>query len=272
MNIQISEIFGPTIQGEGIYSGVPSIFLRTNTCNLRCCFKGSICDTSYTSHNPEASEYTDTEDVIKELKRIFTENPKVHHLVITGGEPMIQQQALVEVLSRLEEDNIKPVITVETNGTISPLQTFYKYVDLWSVSPKLSTSAYFENTNIPEEQQKHHNKTRINIRSLYDIIMTGKEVQLKFVYSDKYNEDEIKSLLAKIYDFGQGLIEVLKDSKTAVVFNTCFKCMTIMLMPEGQILEQVQKSSKEAVEVCIRNGWIFTDRLHIRIWGDKRKV
>ena len=267
MKVQISEIFC-SIQGEGVFAGVPSVFLRTNGCNLRCCFAGgSICDTAYTSHHPGESEYTDTKEVTEELKKIFKENPNVRHLVITGGEPMIQQRALIEILKDLEENPINlPIITVETNGSISPLEEFYYYVDFWSVSPKLSTSACFDGTDIPKESREHHNKTRINIKSLYDIIMSSRKIQMKFVYSDSSNENEIKDLLKQIYDYGS-------NTTNSYVFQECFnENLQVMLMPEGQILEQVQRSSKEAVEVCIKNGWRFTDRLHIRIWGDKRKV
>ena len=78
---------------------------------------------------------------------------------------MIQQRALIEILKGLEENPINlPIITVETNGSISPLEEFYYYVDFWSVSPKLSTSACFDGTDIPKELQEHHNKTRINIK------------------------------------------------------------------------------------------------------------
>ena len=74
MKVQISEIFC-SIQGEGVFAGVPSVFLRTNGCNLRCCFAGgSICDTAYTSHHSGESEYTDTKAVTEELKKIFKEN------------------------------------------------------------------------------------------------------------------------------------------------------------------------------------------------------
>ena len=51
--LKVNEMFGSTIQGEGMYAGIPSIFVRTNGCNLKCVFKDSICDTSYTSFNPE---------------------------------------------------------------------------------------------------------------------------------------------------------------------------------------------------------------------------
>ena len=96
--------------------------------------------------------------------------------------------------------------------------------------------------------------------------MSSRKIQMKFVYSDSSNENEIKDLLKQIYDYGS-------NTTNSYVFQEYFnENLQVMLMPEGQILEQVQRSSKEAVEVCIKNGWRFTDRLHIRIWGDKRKV
>ena len=61
--LKVNEMFGSTIQGEGMYTGIPSIFVRTNGCNLKCVFKDSICDTSYTSFNPEKPLYDNWDEI-----------------------------------------------------------------------------------------------------------------------------------------------------------------------------------------------------------------
>ena len=77
--MQISEIFH-SVQGEGRYSGEPSVFVRTSGCNLRCWF----CDTPYTSWNPEG-ENRSWDSIVEDVLQY-----DCTHVVITGGEPMLQ--------------------------------------------------------------------------------------------------------------------------------------------------------------------------------------
>src|ERR1700759_1277653 len=102
----VSEIFY-SVQGEGRLSGVPSVFVRTSGCNLRCRW----CDTPYASWTPEGAEMS--------LPEILTEVKKhpAHHVVVTGGEPMIAK-GMPEMLTALHEAGKH--ITIETAGTISP--------------------------------------------------------------------------------------------------------------------------------------------------------
>ncbi|MCU0373451.1 MAG: DUF3108 domain-containing protein, partial [Ignavibacteria bacterium] len=125
--MKISEIFY-SIQGEGKRSGVPSVFIRTNFCNLRCKFtSGNLCDTAYTSWNPD-DKYNRG---IMSVDEIFEECRKysVKEAVITGGEPAMQFEELTELCKRLREDGY--YITIETNGTI--LGGFADFIDLMSV-------------------------------------------------------------------------------------------------------------------------------------------
>ena len=71
--LKVNEMFGSTIQGEGMYTGVPSIFVRTNGCNLKCVFKDSICDTSYTSFNPEKPLYDNWDDLMEAFKNLVND-------------------------------------------------------------------------------------------------------------------------------------------------------------------------------------------------------
>src|SRR4051812_42191805 len=119
----ISEIFY-SVQGEGSLVGVPSIFVRTTGCNLRC----SWCDTPYTSWNPVGDEFS----VAAILERT-AQYAAARHVVITGGEPMIAP-GVVDLSERMRERGMH--ITFETAGTVyAPVAC-----DLMSISPKLSNS------------------------------------------------------------------------------------------------------------------------------------
>ena len=121
--MRISEIFY-SVQGEGSLVGVPSVFVRTSGCNLRC----SWCDTPYTSWNPEGEDLS-----VSDILDRAAEYPAARHVVITGGEPMIAP-GIAELSQRFRERGMH--ITFETAGTVfAPVAC-----DLMSISPKLSNS------------------------------------------------------------------------------------------------------------------------------------
>ena len=120
----ISEIFY-SIQGEGELTGVPSVFIRTSGCNLRCRW----CDTKYSSWNPEGNELA-----IDEIVSKVREHTNAQHCVVTGGEPMVAK-GIHELLEALRDNNYH--ITIETAATVSPNEIA---CDLASLSPKLSNS------------------------------------------------------------------------------------------------------------------------------------
>ena len=172
--------------------------------------------------------------------------------------------------------------TIETNGTLSAIdprdtEDWDFWIDLWSISPKLSTSVDHNCKYLTEQQRDSHNKTRINIESLRSYIRAVRlardkhdeygdendpipDYQLKFVYSGEDSVTEIKSILEAIHT-----AELPYLTKRELNNH-------VMLMPEGTNNDQLEKISQECAEVCIREGWRFCDRLHIRIWGDKREV
>src|SRR5258708_2453863 len=120
--MKIADLFF-SIQGEGVLMGVPSVFVRTSGCLLRCCW----CDTEYTSWKPEGTHYT-----VAEIMGGVTAFP-ARHAVVTGGEPLIAEE-IEELCAALREK--KYHITIETAATV------FKPVacDLASLSPKLSNS------------------------------------------------------------------------------------------------------------------------------------
>lgn len=257
MKCAINEIFGPTIQGEGLFNGVPSIFVRFNGCNLRCCFKGgSICDTAYTSHKPEQAKYTNTDEALDEIEKILEKYPEVTDIVFTGGEPMLQQEAMRHIIKQLNLD-YDLCYTVETNGTIPVSDDMRDLVHLWSISPKLSNSECFEGCGISKALQKQHHDTRLNYNSILTYINDG-NVQLKFVYTDQETEIEIAQWMQNLYDMN--------------IWDCITEPLPVLIMPEGETVEQITKSSEDAIRACIKHGWRFCDRVHIRIWGNKRAV
>ena len=258
--LPISEVFH-SIQGEGMFTGAPSIFIRVIGCNLRCVFKGSTCDTPYTSFCPETAKYSSISDVLNAIKQIRKQYPNTEHIVITGGEPLLYRKELCELIRNIRQ-MMGACITIETNGTLPALEA---EVDLYSISPKLSTSEASEEDVqkgiITEEWRQKHARTRYNPDSLLDLIRSS-DFQLKFVYSGRSCVDEIKHIINDIMEH-QGENDGLTRSYIE---------QRIMLMPEGINREQIEAHQLECARACMENGWRYCDRLHIRLWDSKRGV
>jgi organic radical activating enzyme len=128
--LKLSEIF-TSVQGEGPSAGAPCTFLRLAGCNLHCTW----CDTPYTWdwQRFDYGSEVQTLSIAQVLERLG----EPARLVITGGEPLLQQRALVELLRLLPRE--LPV-EVETNGTQHASMALLERVDQWNVSPKLANS------------------------------------------------------------------------------------------------------------------------------------
>ena len=227
--MRIAEIFH-SIQGEGLLAGVPSIFIRTSGCNLRCHW----CDTPYASWKPEGPEMS-----IEEILKKITEW-NCDHVVLTGGEPMIAPDlpALATALKKQKKH-----ITIETAGTILPNGI---PCDLASISPKLSNS-----TPPPERDSawtKKHESTRLQPEVISEWIPKY-PFQLKFVVSSENDLAEIKDLLSS-------LPPLPLDQ--------------ILLMPEGIDVKALATRSPWLVDICKREGFRFCPRLHIELFGNTR--
>ena len=173
----ISEIFY-SIQGEGMLTGVPSVFVRTSGCNLRCTW----CDTPYTSWEP-AGDNLMLGGILSTVRRFWAS-----HVVVTGGEPMIAPDivALTEGLKRMDQH-----ITIETAGTV------FKPVvcDLMSISPKLSNSTPHERED--GQWAAQHDRLRIQPDVLRQL-MADYAYQLKFVVKHKNDIAEVKALAEEL--------------------------------------------------------------------------
>lgn len=177
MKLRVSELF-ESVQGEGEWLGVPSVFLRLSGCNLRCTW----CDTPYASWHPEGPVVE-----LDDLKsQILTFSPR--HLVLTGGEPMIFEP-IVPLTEWLKSEGF--TITIETAGTayLAPK------CDLMSLSPKLSHSDPTE-----EPWRTRHRQTRADLTALQRL-MREYPFQLKFVIRGSHGETdlaEMDALLAEL--------------------------------------------------------------------------
>lgn len=173
--MRIAEIFY-SVQGEGMLVGMPSVFVRTSGCNLRCGF----CDTPYTSWNPEG-ETLSVDAVLAQVASYGCRN-----VVVTGGEPMIAPE--IETLcARLKDAGYH--ITIETAATVfKPVKA-----DLMSLSPKLSNSTPSPETGWAER----HERDRINLNVIRQF-MERYDYQFKFVIDQPTDVEEVQQLLAQL--------------------------------------------------------------------------
>ena len=223
--MKIAEIFY-SLQGEGSLIGVPSVFVRTSGCNLRC----SWCDTPYTSWQPEGKEQS-LDDILSQVAAY-----PAQYVVVTGGEPMIAPE-IVALTGRLRERGLH--ITVETAGTVfAPVAC-----DLMSISPKLANST-------PEGSwARQHERLRFQPEVLRRLMETY-DYQLKFVVAAPADLGEI----------GRMLDEIRADRSK------------VILMPEGVDAAVLRERGVWLAEVAQREGYRFSPRLHIELWGNRRGV
>lgn len=210
--MQVSEIFY-TLQGEGISIGIPAVFLRLSGCHLRCTW----CDTKYT-WDLKSGKKMKLAEILKAIKKYPTK-----HLVVTGGEPLIQQNELIKLFKKLPDHYIE----IETSGS---LPTFInQYINHYNCSPKLSNS---KNKTIKLEK------------------FPAEKTYYKFVVDNKKDLKEIKEFIKKY--------KITREK--------------VFLMPQGIKKRELLKRSKWLAEICKQENFRFTPRLHINLWGNKRKV
>jgi 7-carboxy-7-deazaguanine synthase len=226
----ISEIFH-SIQGEGELTGVPSVFVRTSGCNLRC----NWCDTMYASWEPEGDDLA-LDDILRKVTSFPAE-----HVVLTGGEPMVAK-GIHELAQALKQRGKH--ITIETAATVPPAGIA---CDLASLSPKLSNSA--PDKRLPEAWRQKHEALRLQpevIRAWVDHY----PFQLKFVVASAADAEEIQLLLREV------------DRKIPPV--------KILLMPEGTSTKVLRGRDETLVDLCKRYGYRFCNRLHVELFGHTR--
>ena len=234
--LPINECFS-SLQGEGTLAGVPSVFVRTSGCNLRCWF----CDSYHTSWEPTHGQLS-LNDIVAEVES----HEEAEHVVLTGGEPFIHEQ-LVDLLERLDELGYHT--TVETNGTIyrdAP-------IDLASISPKLasSTPTAEKDPKGDGEWAERHEERRIDVDALANLV-DAYDSQLKFVVTGEDDLPEIEDLLERVRN---ATATTIPDSD-------------VLLMPEGTTREQLDESRNTVADLAMEYGYRYTPRLHVDLWND----
>ena len=239
--LAISEVFY-SIQGEGKTVGVPSVFIRLGGCNLICGGMGTQFDGEL--HN-DAEWRCDSIEVwmkaqSKEIKDILPSDcvkaiENGAHIILTGGEPMIQQKGLEALVNYIKENHNKEAyFEVETNGTIMPNESLLKNIDLWNCSPKLRNSGM---------------DTAMTFKSEVITKLNTKNTIFKFVVNKQKEWKEIQETYLPIVDKKK-----------------------IYLMPAGENQELLEKNMIRVVELAKENYLNFTTRLHINIWNKKTGV
>ena len=237
--LAVSEQFY-SIQGEGKTMGVRAVFLRLAGCNLMCGgmgtqFDGELhngakwrCDSIEVWMKGKQKEFEDVleKDLIDELRQGA-------HLVITGGEPLMQQAGIINFIYYLiNERKINPFIEIETNGTILPNENLLKLVSQWNVSPKLLSSG---------------NEKQIAIKDDVLSLLSGFNTQFKFVVDSEEDLSEILEL------------DGIPNSK-------------VWLMPAGENETLLKQKAEKVAEICKQHKFNYSHRLHITLWNQKTGV
>lgn len=232
--MRVTEIFH-SLQGEGILSGTPSVFVRLSGCPLRCRW----CDTKYAWDFSGGQEFA-LDDLVEAVA-----GHSCRHVVVTGGEPMVgpdlkARPELTELTLRLASEGMH--VTIETAGEL-----FVPGLacDLMSISPKLANSRPAEAVLVAS-----HERQRVDIDALAALIRTY-QCQLKFVVETAADIVEIRGLV-------DHLPPVSSDR--------------ILLMPQAKTREELLARAPVVAEWCRETGYRFGHRLHVLLWGDRRGV
>lgn len=238
-DLAVSEVYGDNItQGEGKSSGKLVTFLRLANCNLQCDF----CDTPYT-WNWIGTKYKHSEkfDKKKEVYKMMIDEVKKkidsfkpRRLVISGGEPFLQQKQLIPLLKMLQSEMY--TIEVETNGTIQPTEEFLDLVDQINCSPKTSNSGVDNRVTM-----------RYKPKALKALSLCGK-ANFKFVVDSK-----------------EDMVEVLDLVET-------FDMQEVYLMPKGRTREEQLAKQGEVLRLAREHSFYFSPRLHVLEFDAMRGV
>ena len=279
-NIKISELFY-SIQGEGRYIGVPSIFLRTFGCNFKCAGfgmpKGQVstevediatrvhyyddykklplvstgCD-SYASWDPRfkhLSPVRPTDDIVDDIMAMLPNNRWMdEHLVITGGEPLLGwQRAYPDLLSNEKMRALKE-ITFETNGTQELSQDLSIYLQKWKISREKNALTFSVSPKLSISGEKWEEAICPSIIRQYESIGF---VYLKFVIATK--ED------------------ALEADKAVKEFRTGGFRGPVYFMPCGGVESVYSMNAKNVAIEAMNRGYRYSDRLQVPLfkneWG-----
>ncbi len=281
--IKIAELFY-SIQGEGRYMGVPSVFLRTFGCNFTCDgfgmpkgeksnernviaikaddYKGyndlplvsTGCD-SYASWDPRFKHLSPVLDTNAIADAIVDTLPykewKNEHLVITGGEPLLGwQRAYPDLLSHPKMQGLKE-ITFETNGTQDLTPEFTEYLNNWKLKDNKSwceSITFSVSAKLPCSGEKWDDAIRPDVVRAYEEVGY---TYLKFVVSTEQDVADAECAIAAFRSAGfQG---------------------PIYLMPVGGVESVYTLNNRRVAELAMAKGLRYSDRLQVPLfkneWG-----
>lgn len=216
-----------SLQGEGPSIGSPCLFLRLALCNLRCRW----CDTAYSW---DATRYQLQDEVTLHAPEDVGQRIEAtgcRRVVITGGEPLLQQDALARLLVHLPP---ALQIEVETNGTIEPCRDLLARVEQWNASPKLA------NSGEPAER-------RLKLGPLHILQRTGR-AWLKLVIDTPEDLAEVDRL-----------VQLLGWPRDRVV-----------LMPQAATREELWRKAEFVVTAALARQFRYSSRLQVELWGNQR--
>lgn len=235
--LAVSEVFGLTFQGEGKNLGMPCYFLRLAGCNLSCVW----CDTPYTwdwtgkngkVYDPKQEIHQFKSRDVHEILHRRARADNVYNLVISGGEPLLQQKTLIPLVNILKNDGWW--IEVETAGTREP--DFWLNVDQFNVSLKLENSG--------NSFAKRHKPEAIKA------FVKDPRAYFKFVIC---NEDDMREV-----------------NEIAIWYS--IEPRRIYVMPEGKDPDSIQQHTQMMAQAAIRHGWNLTTRLQVQLYGNQRGI
>ena len=228
LRLRVSEIFA-SIQGEGPSAGEPSVFLRLAVCNLRCVW----CDTRYSW---DWSRYDYSREVVEmtvfEVGRRLRQARR-ERLIVTGGEPMLQQEGLGALFERLDPSWF---VEVETNGTLPVSAQLLERVGQWNVSPKL------ENSGEPRSRRIHPDV----LAALRDT----RKAWLKCVIEGPAEVGEVEALAEELG----------------------WPPSRVLLMPQSANREELRRRAPGIEDVARRCGFGVSPRLHLEMFDGRRGV
>jgi 7-carboxy-7-deazaguanine synthase len=224
--LRLSETFG-SIQGEGASAGEPCFFVRLASCNLACRW----CDTRYTWDWDQFDYHREVTkiDVGELADRVAGSG--YARLVITGGEPLLQQRGIARLLASLPADL---VVEIETNGTLRPDRPLLDRVDQWNVSPKLSSSGE------PAARRVH-----------LDVLRTFRDTGRAFLKLVVAQEDDPSEMDALVRELG-------------------WPTSRILLMPEGARPLDLAAATPRVRSLALARGFSISPRLHVERFGGER--